>query len=108
VSEPATSVLVAEWAGESVGVAVLEGDELVRLFVVPERWGSGVGTLLHDAVIDLVRSEGQLQCRLWVLEENHQAREFYERRGWRLDGRKRISAWLPNPPAVGYTLKLSR
>jgi putative hydrolase of the HAD superfamily len=108
VSEPATSVLVAEWAGESVGVAVLEGDELVRLFVVPERWGSGVGTLLHDAVMELMHSEGRPQCRLWVLEENQSAREFYERRGWRLDGRKRISPFPPNPPSVGYTLELSR
>jgi GNAT superfamily N-acetyltransferase len=108
VNEPATSVLVAEWAGESVGVAVLEGDELARLFVVPERWGAGIGTLLHDAVMELLRSEGRPQCRLWVLEENLQARGFYERRGWRLDGRKRVSSFPPNPPGVGYTLELAR
>jgi ribosomal protein S18 acetylase RimI-like enzyme len=40
----------------------------------------GIGSRLHEAVIELMRSEGRPECRLWVLQENHPAREFYERR----------------------------
>lgn len=106
VTAEQTTVLVAEAESEPVGVAVVDGDEL-RLFVAPERWGAGIGTRLHDAIIELMHSQGRAQCRLWVVEENHQARSFYERRGWRPDGRTRISGFPPHPPAFGYTLELA-
>jgi len=52
-------------------------------------------------------ARGEATCRLWVLEENHRARRFYERRGWRLDGRRKDARFPPFPPAVGYTLPLN-
>lgn len=106
VHSPDTTVLVADAEGAPIGVAVVAGETLERLFVAPEQWGSGVGTVLHDAVIKLVRDHGRTQCQLWVLSENHQARSFYERRGWKLDGRTRQAQFAPFPPAVGYTIKL--
>jgi GNAT superfamily N-acetyltransferase len=101
-----TTVFVAEVNDAPVGVAVVTGETLERLFVVPERWGSGIGTLLHDAVLRLLSEQGGTQCALWVLTENHQARGFYERRGWKLDGRTRQAQFPPFPPAVGYTIEL--
>lgn len=102
-------VLVAEDEDEAVvvGVAVINGATLERLFVAPDRWGVGVGTRLHDAVLDMVRAEGNEECDLWVLSENTQARGFYENRGWRLDGRTRQAQFPPFPPAVGYTIDLT-
>ena len=43
------------------------------------------------------------ELRLWVLEENHRARRFYEKRGWRLNGETRVVPYPPNPLDVGYT-----
>lgn len=107
VHSPDTTVLVADAEGAPpIGVAVVIGETLERLFVAPEQWGLGVGTLLHDAVIKLVREHGRTQCQLWVLSENYQARGFYGRRGWKLDGRTRQAQFPPFPPAVGYTIKL--
>jgi ribosomal protein S18 acetylase RimI-like enzyme len=58
--------------------------ELARLYVVPERWGRGVGRRLHDAALDHLTAEGFAQAVLWVLEENTRARAWYERLGWEL------------------------
>lgn len=88
-----------------VGVAVLDGTTLERLFIAPGSWGKGIGTLLHNAVVGLVRERGSTQCDLWVLEQNHQARRFYENRGGTLDGRTTQAQFPPFPPAVGYTLR---
>jgi hypothetical protein len=43
---------------------------------------------------------------LWTLEANTQARRFYERRAWRLDGRTRRVPYPPHPLDVGYPLDL--
>lgn len=106
VGSPNVTVLVAESADVSVGVAVIDGGVLERLFVAPGQWGKGIGSLLHDAVVDFMRGKGWPESQLWVLEENHQARTFYEKRGWKLDGRTRLAHFPPYPPAVGYTLDL--
>lgn len=98
-------MLVAELDGNVGGVAVVDDTTLERLFVAPDQWGNGVGTLLHDEVVDLLRERGRTQCELWVLEENRQARNFYEKRGWKLDGRTRQARFPPFPPAMGYTLR---
>jgi GNAT superfamily N-acetyltransferase len=52
VTTSTATVLVAEYEADPVGVAVVEGDELVRLFVAPQRWGMGIGSRLHEAVIE--------------------------------------------------------
>ena len=63
---------------------------LRHLYVDPSAWGSGAGGLLHDAVVDWCGSAGLDELELWVLVENHRAREMYERRGWRLDPDERL------------------
>jgi diamine N-acetyltransferase len=81
-------VLVAERDGLPVGVAEVAPEGLDGLFVLPCAWGSGVADRLHDAAVQTLHGWGCDCCRLSVLEENHRARRFYERRGWRLDGRR--------------------
>jgi GNAT superfamily N-acetyltransferase len=79
---------------------------LEHLFVVPERWGTGVADALHDAALAVSREAGAGLCRLEVLEENRRARRFYERHGWRPDGRRRLGEHPPYPAVVGYALSL--
>jgi diamine N-acetyltransferase len=100
-------VLVAEREGLPVGVVQIAPERLDGLFVLPCAWGSGVADRLHDAAVQRLRGWDCGRCRLSVLEENHRARRFYERRGWRLDGRRTRTPFPPHPPMVGYTLTLS-
>jgi putative acetyltransferase len=99
-------VLVAEREGLAVGVVQVAPERLDGLFVLPRAWGSGVADRLHDAAVQTLGGWGCGRCRLSVLEENPRARRFYERRGWRLDGRRTQTPFPPHPPMVGYTLTL--
>jgi GNAT superfamily N-acetyltransferase len=99
-------VLVAECDGLPVGVVEFAPERLDGLFVLPCAWGSGVADRLHGAAVQTLRGWGCGCCRLSVLEENHRARRFYQRRGWWLDGRRRRTPFPPHPPMVGYTLTL--
>jgi GNAT superfamily N-acetyltransferase len=73
------------------------------LYVVPERWGTGLADALHGRALDLMRTLGPF-CKLLVLEDNIRARRFYERRGWRENGETRVVEFPPNPLDIGYTL----
>ena len=77
-------VIVAEEDNTVVALAGVDDCWLHGFYVLPEYWGSGLADELHDAALDALRADGCTQAHLWVLEENHRARRFYERRGWRL------------------------
>ena len=97
VADPDVATLVAE-ATDLLGCAVVRPEAEVptqilldRLYVRPDRWGKGIGSLLHEAAIEIAASRGDA-INLWVLEANTRARGMYERRGWRL-----VPGWtLPN------------
>jgi ribosomal protein S18 acetylase RimI-like enzyme len=60
--------------------------EVYAIYVDPDVWGRGIGSsLLARAVADL-RGRGYTAATLWVLVENDQARRFYERHGWQVEG----------------------
>ncbi len=90
VADPTATVLVAETTVLVGFVAVLleptvpSGMLLDRLYVHPRRWGTGIGSALHDAAVAIAVGLGADAMNLWVLEANTGARTMYERRGWRL------------------------
>jgi GNAT superfamily N-acetyltransferase len=104
VAEGETRALIALSGEEPVGAACVADGWLAGLYVVPERWGTGLAVELHDQALDEVRSLGSGSCMLWVLEENARARRFYERRGWRENGESRVVEFPPNPLDIGYSL----
>ena len=55
---------------------------MYAIYVHPSQWGEGHGTELLSAAERALSGMGFERALLWVLEQNHQAREFYERRGW--------------------------
>ena len=73
-------VWLARRGGLLVGFAAAEDAELDGLYVLPQDGGSGIGSSLLQAV-------GEVR-RLWVLERNNAARQWYERRGWRNSGER--------------------
>jgi GNAT superfamily N-acetyltransferase len=101
-----TRVLVAEADGRLVGVAAAAAEWLEALYVDPDQWSSGIGSELHDRALEEFRALGATRCHLWVLEENEQARRFYERRGWRQNETTRVVPYPPHPLDVGYTREL--
>jgi len=60
--------------------------EIWRIYLKPNYIGKGFGTELMNWGIDELRKKGYKKAILWVLEDNHRARTFYERRGFSFDG----------------------
>src|SRR5262245_49924447 len=73
-------VWVAEMNGRVVGFASLREDHLDHLYVRPDHLGMGIGT----ALLQVAMSHRPGGLRLWVFQQNTPARQFYERRGFRL------------------------
>ena len=58
--------------------------EIFSLYVLSEYYGKGVGRMLMD--VGLQELKEYPTVHLWVLKENHRARRFYEKCGFRPDG----------------------
>lgn len=97
---------VAEVDGRVVGVVQVDDEGGLRgLYVEPAAQGAGLGAELHDFALEELRRRGAEAATLWVFEANGQARGFYERRGWAVDGEMRTAA---DAPEVRYRKDLSR
>ncbi len=81
------NVIVAERAGEVVGMAEISADAhgcfLEKLFVEPDEQGSGAGRLLFDWSVSRAAALGE---REMIIEADPGAEGFYERRGAVRDG----------------------
>jgi len=71
-----------------------------HLYVHPDRWGRGVASGLLELAETAMREAGHDRAILWT-PTDAPARGFYERCGWRPDGRERWSGEL-QLPMVGY------
>jgi GNAT superfamily N-acetyltransferase len=106
LSDGETETRVGQVQGRPVGYVSYAPELLASLFVLPDHQGSGVGSALHDAALAAQPDLGASVCRLWVLEDNRPARAFYERRGWRHDGRERLAQYPPQPRELGYSIEI--
>ena len=98
LADPASTFLVAEVGGVAAGYAKLhagepaegvEGDrpvELVRLYVLREWLGRGVGAELMRACLDEARRAGHGTIWLGVWERNGRAQAFYRKWDFRAVG----------------------
>jgi ribosomal protein S18 acetylase RimI-like enzyme len=71
-------VWVAEFEDRVVGFAALRDDHVDHLYVHPQFHNRGIGTALLRHVMNH-RPNG---LKLWVFQQNAQARRFYERHGF--------------------------
>ena len=101
---------IAESSCRTVGVAIFGPDEaepgsiqIDALYIADDRQRHGIGGRLLDTVLS-ERPSGDLI--LWCAEKNAKARRFYEKNGFRADGR--TLDWEPLPGIkvthVGYRL----
>lgn len=116
---PMTTVVVAAAGEDVVGFGscgpyrvTLDADdaagvgEVYALYVAPAAWRQGLGSCLLAGVEAALRTN-DTEARLWVLSANPGARQFYETRGWCLDG-STVDLDLDAPvPAVRYAKTLA-
>lgn len=75
-----------------------------HLYVEPSMWGQGIARGLLELAEEAMRERDFARALLWTPAEAL-ARGFYERCGWRLDGRERWSSEL-HLAMVGYEKEL--
>ena len=73
-----------------------EERHLIGMWVRPDRRGSGVATLLADAVAAWARADGATTLTLWVVEGNAAAEAAYRRAGFATTG---VTMALPRDPS---------
>lgn len=61
--------------------------EIISFYLLPQYMGKGYGRLLLQAVVSELKKMGFDKVFLWVLEENQNARHFYEKCGFVQTGR---------------------
>jgi GNAT superfamily N-acetyltransferase len=88
--EPAVAETDAET--ETAATATATAGELHALHILRSHWGRGVGSRLHSAYVEYLQSSSMSTGELEVWDRNSRARTFYDRRGWKLDGRQRIDS----------------
>ena len=102
---PRRGTLVAEDGGSVIGFASLvptrdeetdpaEVGEITAIYLLPDRWGGGVGRALMNAALAVLAEAGYREATLWVLDTNDRARRFYETGGWRADGAAKVDTGL--------------
>lgn len=52
-------------------------------YLVPEERGSGIGSLMHDYLIETLRQQGCNGARILVSSSNDRGLAFYKKHGWR-------------------------
>ncbi len=82
-----STFLVAEWRGSVIGFAQYvrrsaASVELTRIYVVPDRQRSGIGTQLIEAGLATFAEEVLTRLTVSVERENIVGRRFYERMGF--------------------------
>lgn len=61
--------------------------EIISVYLLPEYIGKGCGKQLFQAAVDELKQMGYNDIFLWVLEENTRARRFYEKFGFKTNGK---------------------
>jgi GNAT superfamily N-acetyltransferase len=108
IAGPGVHALVAERDGRIIGFTRLcpsrplenppdASAEVTHLYVDPAIQARGTGRALLERVLAIARASGYRTLILWVLEENRNARRFYERLGLSPDGARHTDpAYLGN------------
>lgn len=116
IADPEWPVLVIEEAGACVAFCQMipsrDSDDdstrighITSLHVLPHLRGRGYGRVLVDHVLTEFQRRGFTAVTLWVLEENQNARRFYEKYGFQLDGGTRRYP-KTQVPEVRYRIRL--
>ncbi len=76
-------MILAEKAGEIVGVSAKSGDKIDLLWVHPAHHRRGIGSALLDLVETELSKSGYDMAKLECFSGNDRAMEFYRAKGWK-------------------------
>lgn len=97
LDNPVMETVLDEDESGAVGYAAYGDGWLHHFGVVPRLWGTGRADLLHVTALAGLAAQGARTSYLWVLVDNHRARAFYARRGWRATGVREHEVFEPFP-----------
>lgn len=64
--------------------------ELYGIYIHPDSIGKGFGSKLMDHALNALRKDGYKKATLWVLTSNEKTRKWYEKKGWKVEGKTKI------------------
>lgn len=96
--DPGVAVLVAEIDGTVAGFVIVNPcrdedmdkgvtGEVGAIYVDSAFMKAGAGSALMDGGLEFLRQQGFTQATLWVLTSHENARAWYEKKGWKPDGK---------------------
>jgi putative acetyltransferase len=107
IADPHVKVLVIEHdAGHIIGFAATRDNELLHFGTAVETWGTGLAAAIHGQLIERLAATGAARARLRVFQDNHRARRFYEKQGWRRTDRLSRTSFPPHPVLMEYEVDL--
>ncbi|WP_203908398.1 GNAT family N-acetyltransferase [Rhizocola hellebori] len=84
LADPEALIMVARKENAVVAMALAEPGweaadlcHLSMLFVDPDRWGTGIGRQLLDAVVEAAALQGRPRVQVWTGSANHRAKNLY-------------------------------
>jgi len=63
-----------------------DAGDICAIYLLKDFWDKGYGREMMDFAITKLKRLGYKEVIIWVLEDNHRARKFYEKCGFTLDG----------------------
>ena len=111
---PTARTLLAESDGGLRGFATFgpagagsRAGQVFALYVHPAHWRGGHGRALLTAALAELAVAGHPEAHVWVAEQNHPARRFYERLGLAADGERAVLDLGPARIAdIRYSIRL--
>jgi ribosomal protein S18 acetylase RimI-like enzyme len=67
-----------------------EVGELYGIYMHPDFAGMGYGSMLMEKLLATLKSDGYKKVTLWVLDTNQKTRDWYESKGWRIEGKTKV------------------
>lgn len=105
VAEMDTNVIGYAWAHKEDDESIEWDAELISMHLLPEHKRQGIGRKLFAAVAGQLKEQGCHSVYLWVLEENHPSRKFYEALGGQRAGSHQINLGGKDLMEVAYGWK---
>ncbi|MEI6462488.1 MAG: GNAT family N-acetyltransferase [bacterium] len=64
--------------------------ELWGIYIHPDYFWKGFGSQLMTYAIEYLKNKGYKNATLWVLDTNKKTRDWYEHKGWKVEGKTKV------------------